>query len=71
MAVKNVSDFPFYPGEDYCDTELALMAMNVAEEESLEVFHGMQREIQYYLKRIELLESILKNRNIQIPGCED
>ena len=69
--MKNVSDFPFYPGEDYCDTELALMAMNVAEEESLEVFHGMQREIQYYLKRIELLESILKNRNIQIPGCED
>ena len=66
-----MSDCPFYPGEGYCDTELALMAMNVAEEESLEVFHGMQREIQYYLKRIELLESILKSHNIQIPGCED
>ena len=44
-AVRNMSDCPFCPGEGYCDTELALMAMNVAEEESLEVFHGMQREI--------------------------
>lgn len=47
------------------------MAMNVAETESLEVFHEMQREIYYYLSHIELLESILKNHNIQIPGCED
>ena len=69
--MKNVSDCPFYPGEGYCETELALMAMNMAEEESLEVFHEMQRELQYYLSCIELLESILKNRNIQIPGCED
>ena len=59
---------PFYPGEGYCETELALMAINVAEEESLEVFHEMQREIYYYLSRIELLESILKSHNIQIPG---
>lgn len=66
-----MSDCPFYPGEGYCNTELALMAMNVAEAESLEVFHEMQREIYYYLSRIELLESILKNHNIQIPGCED
>ena len=66
-----MSDCPFYPGEDYCDTELALMAMNVAEAESLEVFHEMKREIYYYLSRIELLESILKSHNIQIPGCED
>lgn len=66
-----MSDCPFYPGEGYCDTELALMAMNVAETESLEVFHEMQREIYYYLSHIELLESILKNHNIQIPGCED
>ena len=66
-----MSDCPFYPGEGYCETELALMAMNVAEEESLEVFHGMQCEIRYYLKYIALLESILKNHNIQIPGCED
>ena len=63
-----MSDCPFYPGEGYCDTELALMAMNVAEAESLEVFHEMQCEIQYYLSRIELLESILKSHNIQIPG---
>ena len=66
-----MSDCPFYPGEGYCETELALMAMNVAEDESLEVLDVMQRGLQYYLSRIELLESILKNHNIQIPGCED
>lgn len=69
--MRDMSDCPFYPGEGYCDAELALMVMNEAEAESLEVFHGMQSEIRYYLKRIELLESILQRHDIPIPELVD
>ncbi len=43
------------------------MILREAERESLEVFYAMREELHFYLKRTQLLESILAANDISVP----
>jgi len=58
---------PFNPSDSPCDLELDLMILREAERESLEIFYAMREELHFYLKRTQLLETILTENNIPIP----
>ncbi len=62
---------PFNPSGFPCDLEMDLMIQYEAERESLEVFFAMREELHFYLKRIQLLETILAANDIPIPEYED
>lgn len=66
-----VFDCPFNPSHSPCELQLDLMILYEAERESLEIFYAMREELQFYLKRTQLLETILTENGIPIPDYED
>lgn len=64
-------DCPFNPSVSPCELELDLMILREAERESLEIFYAMQQELRFYLKRTQLLETILTENGIPLPDYED
>ena len=64
-------DCPFNPSDSPCDLELDLMILREAERESLEIFYAMREELHFYLKRTQLLETILTANGIPIPEYDD
>ena len=60
-------DCPFNPSVSPCDLELDLMILREAERETMEIFYAMREELHFYLKRTQLLETILTENNIPIP----
>ena len=59
-----MSKCPYNSSTDPCELEVQLMVANVAEEEATETFHEMQAEIDRLLRRIHLLEALLRKRSI-------
>lgn len=64
-------DCPFTPSDSTCDLELNLMILREAERESLEIFYAMREELHFYLKRTQMLETILTENGIPIPDYDD
>ena len=64
-------DCPFNPSDSPCDLELNLMILCEAERESLEIFYAMREELHFYLKRTQMLETILTANGIPIPEYDD
>ncbi len=62
-----MTDCPFNPSGFPCELEMDLMIQYEAERESLEVFYAMRKELHFYLKRTQLLETILATNDIPIP----
>ncbi len=60
-------DLPGFP----CELEMDLMIQYKAERESLEIFYAMRKELHFYLKRTQLLETILAANDIPIPEYDD
>ena len=48
-----------------------LMILQEAERESLEIFFAMREELRLYLKRTQMLETILTANGIPIPDYDD
>ena len=66
-AVRRMPDCPFNPSDSPCELETDLMILREAERESMEIFYAMREELHFYLKRTQLLETILTENNIPIP----
>lgn len=66
-----MSDCPFNPSASPCDIELDLMILREAERESMEIFYAMREELRFYLKRTQLLETILTVNGISIPDYDE
>ena len=64
-------DCPFNPSDSPCDLELDLMILREAERESLDIFYAMREELRFFLKRTQLLESILTANGIPIPDYDN
>jgi len=64
-------DCPFNPSVSPCDLELDLMILREAERESMEIFYAMREELRFYLKRTQLLETILTANGIPLPDYDD
>ncbi len=64
-------DCPFNPSHSPCEMEMDLIILQEAERESMEIFYAMQEELQFYLKRTRLLETILAANDIPIPEYDD
>ena len=64
-------DYPFHSSDFPCELEMDLMILREAERESLEIFYAMREELHFYLKRIQLLESILTENGIPVPEYDD
>ena len=64
-------DCPFHPSDSPCELEMDLMILREAERESMEIFYAMREELRFYLKRTQLLETILTENNIPIPDYND
>ena len=64
-------DCPFNPSVSSCDLELDLMILREAERESLEIFYALREELRFYLKRTQMLETILTANDIFIPEYDD
>ena len=60
-------DCPFNPSDSPCELETDLMILREAERESMEIFYAMGEKLHFYLKRTQLLETILTENNIPIP----
>ncbi len=48
-----------------------LIILQEAERESMEILYAMREELQFYLKRTRLLETILAANDIPIPEYDD
>ena len=66
-----MTDCPFNPSVSPCELELDLMVLREAERESMEIFYAMREELRFFLKRTQLLESILTANGIPIPDYDD
>ena len=66
-----MTDCPFNPSVSPCEFELDLMVLREAERESMEIFYAMREELRFFLKRTQLLESILTANGIPIPDYDD
>lgn len=64
-------DCPFHPSDSPCELEMDLMILREAERESMEMFYAMREELRFYLKRTQLLETILTANGIPIPEYDD
>ena len=64
-------DCPFNLSSSPWDLELDLIILREAERESLEIFYAMGEKLHFYLKRTQLLETILAANGIPIPDCDD
>ena len=58
-VVRRMSDCPFNLSDSPCELEMDLMILQEAERESMEIFYAMREELHFYLKRTQLLETIL------------
>ena len=70
-VVRRMADCPFNPTDFPCEMEMDLMIMQEAERESMEIFYAMREELHFYLKRTQLLETILTDNGIPIPDYDD
>ena len=61
-----MSDCPFHPSGSPCELEMDLMILREAERESMEIFYAMREELRFYLKRTQLLETILTENGIPV-----
>ena len=66
-----MSDCPFHPSGSPCELEMDLMILREAERESMEIFYAMREELRFYLKRTQLLETILTENGIPVPEHDD
>ncbi len=66
-----MSDCPFHPSNSPCEMEMDLIILQEAERESMEIFYDMRDELQFCLKRIQLLQAILTDNGIPVPDYED
>ncbi len=66
-----MSDCPFNPSGSPRELEMDLMILREAERESMEIFYAMREELRFYLKRTQLLETILTENGIPIPEYDD
>ena len=64
-------DCPFNPYDSPFELELDLMILREAERESLEIFYALREELRFYLKRTQMLETILTENGIPIPEYDD
>ena len=64
-------DCPFNPYDSPFELELDLMILREAERESLEIFYALREELRFYLKRTQMLETILTANGIPIPEYDD
>ena len=64
-------DCPFRPSDSPCELEMDLMILREAEQDSMEIFYAMREELRFYLKRTQLLETILSDNGIPIPEYDD
>lgn len=64
-------DCPFNLSDSPCDLEWDLMILREAERESLEILYAMREELHFYLKRTQMLETILTANGIPIPEYDD
>lgn len=64
-------DCPFNPYDSPFELELDLMILREAERESLEIFYALREELRFYLKRTQMLETILTANDIFIPEYDD
>lgn len=63
-------DCPFNPSVSPCYLELDLMILREAEREAMEISYAMWEELRFYLKRTQLLETILTENGIPIPDYD-
>lgn len=66
-----MSDCPFHSSDSPCELEMDLLILREAERESMEIFYAMREELLFYLKRTQLLETILTANDIPIPEYDD
>ncbi len=64
-------DCPFHLSDSPCELEMDLMILREVERESMEIFYAMREKLRFYLKRTQLLESILTENGIPIPEYDD
>ena len=64
-------DCPFHPLDSPCELEMDLVILREAERESMEIFYAMREELRFYLKRTQLLETILTENGIPLPEYDD
>lgn len=64
-------DCLFNPSDSPCRLEWDLMVLREAEQESSEIFYAVREELHSYLKRTQLLETILTENGIPIPDYDD
>ena len=62
-------DYPFTLSGSPCELEMALIILREAERESMEIFYAMREKLRFYLKRTQLLETILTEKGI--PKYDD
>lgn len=66
-----MADCPFNPSDFPCEMEMDLIILQEAERESMEIFYAMREELHFYLKRTQLLETILTENGFSIPDYDD
>ena len=66
-----MSDCSVHPSGSPCELEMDLMVLREAERESMEIFYAMREELCFYLKRTQLLETILTENGIPLPEYDD
>ena len=64
-------DCPFNPSVSPCVLELDRLILREAERKSMEIFYAMREELHFYLKRTQMLETILTENGIPIPDYDD
>lgn len=70
-VASRMADCPFNPSDFPCEMEMDLIILQEAERESMEIFYAMREELHFYLKRTQLLETILTENGISIPDYDD
>lgn len=71
QVVRVMHDCPFNPDHSPCELEMDLMILQETERESLEIFYAMREELRLYMRRTQLLGTILAENGIPIPEYDD
>lgn len=69
-AVRRMFACPFNSSDTPYKLEMDLMFLCKAERESMEIFYVMREELHFYLKRTQLLETILTEDVFPIPDYD-
>lgn len=71
QVVRVMHDCPFNPDHSPCELKMDLMILQETEQESLEIFYAMREELRLYMRRTQLLGTILAENGIPIPEYDD